>query len=959
MVRGQLMLYRTDDATRWGTGKGANLTPVEVDGNFWELAERLVALETGGDSPNGISNIAVSGSQMTVYLDDGTALGPYTLPTAMIRYRGDWASGATYAELDLVAVPDAGIYLVLRDHTAAATFDANAQDAQGNQLYRYLFPMGAADTLAALTDVDLATTAPVDGDVLGFDATTAAWIPRAPTGGLADAPDDGATYGRLNGAWSAIDTVVDWADIPDKPATIDAIPAVIGSAGQILKVQADGTIAWAADEAGSGGTAGVLHDLSDVTLTTPAAGQLLRYDGADWVNGAVDWTEVGGKPATFPPSVHTHASADVSDFAEAVDDRVAALLVAGANITLTYDDAAGSFTIDAAGSGAAAFLDLTDTPAAYGSAGQVVAVNATGDGLVFSDPASGSASALDDLGDVTITTPAAAQVLRHDGAAWVNAAVAWADIADPPTTFPPDAHTHPWGEVTDRPATVDALPGAVGSDGQVMKAQADGSIAWTAQAGGLADAPADGNLYGRQDGAWTIVPTEGAYTHWRLRYTNEDQYLYAGSNYISEIEFRETAGVSETAAGGSIVRQGSWSRPGDAFDGSFSLSGGAYSNDPFTDNYIGYQFPNPKLVKEIVVFNHSGADAPPKNYVIEASNDGVTYDLVATVVDGPVSTRTFPVELPSETPGWENVKNKPATVDALPAAVGSGGQVIKVQPDGSLAWGANEGGLTYSIEQPAAYRYFRANVVNWADNQTALASLDLWPESERTMPSRASETSNYQSTTDFWTDGDDGTASYVSSFGTAVEITFDFGTEVRLSRLRMLPHPGRDIGEAPRRINSVEVSQDGTNWTTVFGSLEIGGGWTSGVERIWALNVPQETIDGSLSLNADPARNAEKVLAIGSAGDDVVPMDAATARAALGLGSIATQEATSVSVTDLAVDGAVTQRPLSADPPDPSAGNSVMWVSDGTGTGDAGDVMLKINVGGVVKAVMLVDYSAA
>ncbi|MCA3303635.1 MAG: hypothetical protein INF98_15845 [Roseomonas sp.] len=46
---------------------------------------------------------------------------------------------------------------------------------------------------------------------------------------------------------------------------------------------------------------------------------------------------------------HTHTSAAVTDFSEAVDDRVAALLVAGSNVTLTYNDAAGSLTIDAAG----------------------------------------------------------------------------------------------------------------------------------------------------------------------------------------------------------------------------------------------------------------------------------------------------------------------------------------------------------------------------------------------------------------------------------------------------------------------------------------------------------------------------------------------------------------------------------------------------------------------------------
>ena len=36
--------------------------------------------------------------------------------------------------------------------------------------------------------------------------------------------------------------------------------------------------------------------------------------------------------------------------------------------------------------------------------------------------------------------------------------------------------------------------------------------------------------------------------------------------------------------------------------------------------------------------------------------------------------------------------------------------------------------------------------------------------------------------------------------------------------------------------------------------------------------------------------------------------------------------------TKLHVAGAVTQEPLSSDPSDPSAGNSVQWVSDGTGS---------------------------
>lgn len=56
-------------------------------------------------------------------------------------------------------------------------------------------------------------------------------------------------------------------------------------------------------------------------------------------------TALDGKAA----SVHTHVASDVTDFSEAVDDRVAALLVAGTNITLTYSDVANTLTVDATG----------------------------------------------------------------------------------------------------------------------------------------------------------------------------------------------------------------------------------------------------------------------------------------------------------------------------------------------------------------------------------------------------------------------------------------------------------------------------------------------------------------------------------------------------------------------------------------------------------------------------------
>lgn len=55
--------------------------------------------------------------------------------------------------------------------------------------------------------------------------------------------------------------------------------------------------------------------------------------------------------------------------------------------------------------------------------------------------------------------------------------------------------------------------------------------------------------------------------------------------------------------------------------------------------------------------------------------------------------------------------------------------------------------------------------------------------------------------------------------------------------------------------------------------------------------------------------------------------------------------------------GAITQHELSTDPIDPIEGSFVRWMSDGTGTGDDGDIIIKITAGGVTKTATLVDFS--
>jgi hypothetical protein len=60
---------------------------------------------------------------------------------------------------------------------------------------------------------------------------------------------------------------------------------------KVYGTDASGVKGWKADPAGAGG--GSLDDLTDVTITTPSNGQVLKYNGSTWVNGT-DSTGGGG-----------------------------------------------------------------------------------------------------------------------------------------------------------------------------------------------------------------------------------------------------------------------------------------------------------------------------------------------------------------------------------------------------------------------------------------------------------------------------------------------------------------------------------------------------------------------------------------------------------------------------------------------------------------------------------------
>jgi trimeric autotransporter adhesin len=162
-----------------------------------------------------------------------------------------------------------------------------------------------------------------------------------------------------------------------------------GSADQVLKTNGAGVLSWVTQSGGPGGGAVVLDDLTDVVITSVSSGQVLKYDGANWINSAVPLNAFGtitvsGSGINIAPdqlndtltfiastgiSMNVDAGTDsititntapnvtqnvFTTVAVAGQNNVVAdsstdtlTLVAGANVTITTNDSTDSITINA------------------------------------------------------------------------------------------------------------------------------------------------------------------------------------------------------------------------------------------------------------------------------------------------------------------------------------------------------------------------------------------------------------------------------------------------------------------------------------------------------------------------------------------------------------------------------------------------------------------------------------
>jgi hypothetical protein len=216
------------------------------------------------------------------------------------------------------------------------------------------------------------------------------------------------TAGSGSGATYAIsaETVSGGANLrlTGSDSSTDNVKFAAGSNVTISRTDVD-TITIAAT--GDGGAV-QLGELTDVAITgTPTAGQVLKYDGTNWINDT-DETGGGGSATTLDELT------DVVITGTPTTGQV--LKYNGTNWVNGTDNVGG-------GEGGATVLDeltdvvITGTP----TTGQVLKYDGTN---WINDTDSGGATTLDELTDVIITgTPTENDVLQYDGTDWINGPV--------------------------------------------------------------------------------------------------------------------------------------------------------------------------------------------------------------------------------------------------------------------------------------------------------------------------------------------------------------------------------------------------------------------------------------------------------------------------------------------------------------------------------------------------------
>lgn len=123
--------------------------------------------------------------------------------------------------------------------------------------------------------------------------------------------------------------------------------------------------------------AGTLEAGANITITyNDTTGKVNIASGAGGGGGSVDWPDITNKPSTFAPSAHTQAASTITDLQEVVEDYIGSSILAGAGISVSYNDTTGKTTIASSGGGGGS-SGAPDFVAVFGGIGDGATSNNT------------------------------------------------------------------------------------------------------------------------------------------------------------------------------------------------------------------------------------------------------------------------------------------------------------------------------------------------------------------------------------------------------------------------------------------------------------------------------------------------------------------------------------------------------------------------------------------------------